>query len=182
MLLEGPDLRGILREIESNYGRDFKVIQAEQVRSGGIGGFFAKQHYEVTIEIVDPRLAAGIAAQPVTAGMSLSEISTRSQNDQAAASAQEWARDLLEQARALNSENFGDISGAGADPVGLDELTDPNASGLGTETSRPSRNRVSGCGCVISAPQKNVRSAQAGLHRRARNSSRGCVTYLLNHH
>jgi hypothetical protein len=137
MLLEGPDLRGLLREIESNYGRDFKVIQAEQVRSGGIGGFFAKQHYEVTIEIVDPRLAAGIAAQPVTAGMSLSEISTRSQNDQAAASAQEWARDLLEQARALNSENFGDISGAGADPVGLDELTDPNASGLGTGNESP---------------------------------------------
>ncbi len=137
MLLEGPDLRGILREIESNYGRDFRVIQAEQVRSGGLGGFFAKQHYEVTIEIVDPRLAAGIAAQPVTAGMSLGEISTRSQNDQAAASAQEWARDLLEQARALNSENFGDISGAGADPVGLDELTDPNASGLGPGNESP---------------------------------------------
>ncbi len=137
MLLEGPDLRGILREIESNYGRDFRVIQAEQVRSGGLGGFFAKQHYEVTIEIVDPRLAAGIAAQPVTAGMSLGEISTRSQNDQAAASAQEWARDLLEQARALNSENFGDISGAGADPVGLDELTDPDASGLGPGTEPP---------------------------------------------
>ena len=49
MLLEGPDLDGILREVEANYGREFKVIQAEQVRSGGMGGFFAKQHYEVTI-------------------------------------------------------------------------------------------------------------------------------------
>ena len=45
MLLEGPDLKGVLREVEANYGRDFHVIQAEQVRSGGVGGFFTKQHY-----------------------------------------------------------------------------------------------------------------------------------------
>lgn len=76
-----------------NVGRDFHVIQAEQVRSGGVGGFFTKQHYEVTIEIADPRAItnpraiADIAAQPQTAGMSLNELATRSQNDQAAASA-----------------------------------------------------------------------------------------------
>jgi hypothetical protein len=71
MLLEGPDLKGILREVEANYGRDFHVIQAEQVRSGGVGGFFTKQHYEVTVEISNPRVAAGICAQPQTRGMSL---------------------------------------------------------------------------------------------------------------
>ena len=31
MLLEGPDLDGILREVEANYGREFRVIQAEPV-------------------------------------------------------------------------------------------------------------------------------------------------------
>lgn len=137
MLLEGPDLKGILREIESNYGRDFKVIQAEQVRSGGLGGFFAKQHYEVTIEIVDPRLAAGLAARPVAPGTALSEIATRSQNDQAAASSQEWARVLLEQARALNSQDVGDNAGAGEDPLDADEFAELGASAVssGTESS-----------------------------------------------
>ena len=43
MLLEGPDLKGVLREVEANYGRDFHVIQAEQVRSGGVGGFFIQR-------------------------------------------------------------------------------------------------------------------------------------------
>lgn len=137
MLLEGPDLKGILREIESNYGRDFKVIQAEQVRSGGLGGFFAKQHYEVTIEIIDPRRAASIAARPVPAGSTLGEIATRSQNDQAAASAQEWARVLLEQARALNAQGLGENEGAGADPDESGELIDLDASSVsnGTESS-----------------------------------------------
>ena len=60
---EGPDPDGILQEVEANYGREFRVIQAEQVRSGGMGGFFAKQHYEVTIEISDPDIIAGIGPE-----------------------------------------------------------------------------------------------------------------------
>jgi len=95
MLLEGPDLDAILREVEANYGREFRVIQAEQVRSGGMAGFFAKQHYEVTIEISDPDIIAGINAQKKKSDISLTELATRSQNDQAAASTQEWARELL---------------------------------------------------------------------------------------
>ena len=110
MLLEGPDLDGILREVEANYGREFRVIQAEQVRSGGMGGFFAKQHYEVTIEISDPDIIAGINAQKKKSDIPLTELATRSQNDQAAASTQEWARDLLKQASELNSNQPVDTS------------------------------------------------------------------------
>jgi hypothetical protein len=172
MLLEGPDLKGILREIESNYGRDFKVIQAEQVRSGGVGGFFAKQHYEVTIEIVDPRLVAGIAAQPVTAGMSLGEIATRSQNDQAAASAQEWARDLLEQARALNSQDFGDNASVGADPLGPDELTDLDATlSNGTDSSRKKKGfrlRLRNKRAAKNRAKRPSRTAPASLEQQSR--------------
>ena len=143
MLLEGPDLKGILREVETNYGRDFQVIQAEQVRSGGMGGFFTKQHYEVTIEIADPRVAADIAAQPQTAGMSLHELSTRSQNDQAAASSQEWARDLLERARALSAAESGTEDGslgADSDP-NSDAEEDPDASSWSNLTSRTRKPR-----------------------------------------
>ncbi|MDA9790914.1 hypothetical protein N9B81_00645, partial [bacterium] len=110
MLLEGPDLDAILREVEANYGREFRVIQAEQVRSGGMAGFFAKQHYEVTIEISDPDIIAGINAQKKKSDISLTELATRSQNDQAAASTQEWARELLKQANELNSSYAVDAS------------------------------------------------------------------------
>ncbi len=144
MLLEGPDLKGILRQVETNYGRDFQVIQAEQVRSGGMGGFFTKQHYEVTIEISDPLVAADTAAQPPTAGMSLPELSTRSQNDQAAASSQEWARDLLEKARALNAiQNATEDTSLGAvsDPNSATEEEDPDASSWSNLTSRTGKSR-----------------------------------------
>ena len=102
MLLDGPDLRGIIKEVEANYGRNFRVVKAEQVRTGGFAGFFAKQHYEVTVEISDPKLVARITAQPKKEGMPLAELATRSQNDQAVASAQAWAKDLLQKARELN--------------------------------------------------------------------------------
>ncbi len=139
MLLEGPDLKGILREVEANYGRDFHVIQAEQVRSGGVGGFFTKQHYEVTVEIDNPRVAANISAQPQTAGMSLSDLATRSQNDQAAASAQDWARDLLEKARALNAPE--NLYGAGSDPIATTDEVDPDASSWSDLTTRSGKGR-----------------------------------------
>ena len=139
MLLEGPDLKGILREVEANYGRDFHVIQAEQVRSGGVGGFFTKQHYEVTVEISNPRVAAGISAQPQTPGMPLSDLATRSQNDQAAASAQDWARDLLEKARALNAPET--LYGVGSDPVATTDEEDPDASSWSDLTTRSNKGR-----------------------------------------
>lgn len=102
MLLDGPDLRGILNEVEATYGRNFRVVQAEQVRTGGVAGFFAKQHYEVTVEISDPDIVADITSNPIPSGKPLAELATRSQNDQAAASAEAWARDLLQKARELN--------------------------------------------------------------------------------
>ena len=145
MLLEGPDLKGVLREVEANYGRDFHVIQAEQVRSGGVGGFFTKQHYEVTVEINDPEVVANITAQPQTAGMSLNELATRSQNDQAAASSQDWARDLLEKARTLDlPENSHDVDrayGAGSDSFTTTEGVDPELSNWSNLTSRADKGR-----------------------------------------
>jgi hypothetical protein len=145
MLLEGPDLKGVLREVEANYGRDFHVIQAEQVRSGGVGGFFTKQHYEVTVEINDPQVVAKITAQPQTAGMSLNELATRSQNDQAAASSQDWARDLLEKARTLDlPENSHDVDrayGAGPDSFTTTEGVDFELSNWSNLTSRADKGR-----------------------------------------
>ena len=183
MLLEGPDLKGILREVETNYGRDFHVIQAEQVRSGGVGGFFTKQHYEVTIEIADPKVAADIAAQPQTAGMSLHELSTRSQNDQAAASSQEWARDLLERARALSAAESGTEDGslgAVSDPNSATEEEDPDASSWSNLTSRTRKPRKFRLGL---RSKKAAKRAGGGSSRTAPASAeqQKRLQDLLNH-
>ena len=183
MLLEGPDLKGILREVETNYGRDFHVIQAEQVRSGGVGGFFTKQHYEVTIEIANPKMAADIAAQPQTAGMSLHELSTRSQNDQAAASSQEWARDLLERARALSAAESGTVDGslgAVSDPNSATEEEDPDASSWSNLTSRTRKPRKFRLGL---RSKKAAKRAAGGSSRTAPASAeqQKRLQDLLNH-
>lgn len=98
LLLEGPDLQEILGQAREAYGPTVRVVQAEQVRSGGLGGFFAKQHYEVTVEVQNPNAKAPSATSPnakspnaATAarkGNASGAAAVSSQNDQALASAQ----------------------------------------------------------------------------------------------
>ncbi|WP_229067916.1 hypothetical protein [Actinoplanes sp. DH11] len=54
MLLEGPTIEPLLAQVRDEYGSGVKIISADKVRSGGIGGFFAKQHYELSVEVPDP--------------------------------------------------------------------------------------------------------------------------------
>ncbi|WP_127543594.1 hypothetical protein [Actinoplanes sp. OR16] len=53
MLLEGPTIEPLLAQVRDEYGSGVKIISADKVRSGGIGGFFAKQHYELSVEVPD---------------------------------------------------------------------------------------------------------------------------------
>ncbi|MEV6344507.1 hypothetical protein [Actinoplanes sp. NPDC051851] len=54
MLLEGPAIEPLLAQVRDEYGSRVRIISADKVRSGGIGGFFAKQHYELSVEVPDP--------------------------------------------------------------------------------------------------------------------------------
>ena len=51
MLLEGTDIRALLQQVRDSYGSEARIVHAERIRSGGMGGFFAKQRYEVTVEV-----------------------------------------------------------------------------------------------------------------------------------
>ena len=53
-LLEGPNLREIQERVLLVHGRHAVIIAAERVTVGGIRGFFARQHYEVTVEVPTP--------------------------------------------------------------------------------------------------------------------------------
>ncbi|GAA2726568.1 hypothetical protein CAE01nite_22250 [Cellulomonas aerilata] len=69
MLLDGDDLPALMQRVRTEMGPDAVVVKAERVRTGGVAGFFAKEHFEVTVEIPDgPTRPA--AARPAAVGMS----------------------------------------------------------------------------------------------------------------
>jgi hypothetical protein len=55
VLLEGPAIEPLLAQVRQEYGSGVRIISADKVRSGGFGGFFAKQHYELSVEVPDIR-------------------------------------------------------------------------------------------------------------------------------
>jgi hypothetical protein len=52
-LLEGPEIEPLLAQVREEYGHGVRIISADKVRSGGLGGFFAKQRYELSVEVPD---------------------------------------------------------------------------------------------------------------------------------
>lgn len=51
--LEGTSLEEVTARAQELYGPQAKIIAAEAVTTGGISGFFAQRHYEVTVEVPD---------------------------------------------------------------------------------------------------------------------------------
>jgi hypothetical protein len=58
LLLEGKSITELLARVRAEHGEDVTIVAAEKVRSGGIGGFFAKESYALTVE-VDPDAGEG---------------------------------------------------------------------------------------------------------------------------
>ncbi len=54
-LLEGATLEELKARILSEHGADARIVAAERVTVGGIRGFFAKRHFEVTVEVPERR-------------------------------------------------------------------------------------------------------------------------------
>jgi len=53
LLVEGPDIESLLVRVRDEYGANARIISAERVRVGGFAGFFARQRYEVSVELDD---------------------------------------------------------------------------------------------------------------------------------
>ncbi|HEU5109705.1 MAG TPA: hypothetical protein VFT95_14280, partial [Micromonosporaceae bacterium] len=70
VLLEGPAIEPLLAQVRQEYGPSARIISADKIRTGGLGGFFARQRYELSIQIDDdavpapPSPAAPTAAAP----------------------------------------------------------------------------------------------------------------------
>jgi len=53
LLLEGPDLTELVDQVRAQFGSRARIVRAERVRSGGFAGFFAKEHFEMTVDVPD---------------------------------------------------------------------------------------------------------------------------------
>ena len=50
---EGSNLESILEEVRARFGDTVTIVEANRLRKGGVGGFFAKERYEVVVDIED---------------------------------------------------------------------------------------------------------------------------------
>ena len=78
LLLEGPDLPTLLEQIRTEYGAEARIVQAEKVRSGGVAGFFARERFNIQVEVprvqVPPRRAPKRGGSPVQSVMDLVDL------------------------------------------------------------------------------------------------------------
>ncbi|MHA7264729.1 hypothetical protein ACX80W_16185, partial [Arthrobacter sp. TMN-37] len=51
--LSGPSIEGLRQQVRAEYGPEAVIVRAEAVTVGGLGGFLARHHYEVTVELPD---------------------------------------------------------------------------------------------------------------------------------
>src|SRR5207247_1684981 len=52
--LEGDDLEALLITAQSKGGPNARIVRADKYRHGGLWGFFAKERFEVAVEIPEP--------------------------------------------------------------------------------------------------------------------------------
>lgn len=64
---EADTLEAALARVTEEVGRGARIKQAEKIRTGGVAGFFAKERYEVTVEIDERGAAPTTTPGPGTA-------------------------------------------------------------------------------------------------------------------
>jgi hypothetical protein len=50
---EGTNLESVLEEVRNRFGDTVTIVEANRLRKGGVGGFFAKERFEVVVDIDD---------------------------------------------------------------------------------------------------------------------------------
>ena len=63
LLLEGDDLEALLERARAEGGPSARIVRAEKIRHGGVLGFFAKERFEVALEVPDPAEVPPAAAR-----------------------------------------------------------------------------------------------------------------------
>ncbi|MDA8391734.1 MAG: hypothetical protein M0Z87_02835 [Actinomycetota bacterium] len=89
-MFEGPKLAELLDRIATEVGPQARVAGVTRVRKGGIAGFFAREHFEVRVDMGDAPPAAGLPAGPAAglppAGLPAAFATSQGATSQGAAS------------------------------------------------------------------------------------------------
>ena len=64
LLLEGDDLEALLSRVHAEGGPGARIVRAEKVRQGGFMGFFARERFEVAVEVPEGNAPATPEASP----------------------------------------------------------------------------------------------------------------------
>lgn len=57
--LQGPSLEQLKGTVLAEHGEQARLVSAERITVGGIAGFLARRHYEVTVELPPPPVPLG---------------------------------------------------------------------------------------------------------------------------
>lgn len=119
LLLEGTSLAELMAHVRAEFGPQARVVRAERVRSGGIGGFFARERYEITVDVPPAPEARPAALRAAPAGGLSALLAAADEADEvggAAADADAAAAEpevpsfehVLEQVRAVTADPLPD--------------------------------------------------------------------------
>jgi hypothetical protein len=133
VLLEGPAIEPLLAQVRDEYGSRVRIISADKVRSGGVGGFFAKQHYELSVEVPDTTEDRNDMARtkPADNGHTLERLLERAES-----------QDRMDQPAAPAARGFGTASPRNVTPAMFGTASRPTAdrpvgdSGFGADDGR----------------------------------------------
>ncbi len=53
LTFDGPELDAVLARVRKEAGPTARITSAVKARAGGVGGFFTKEQYKVTVEVPD---------------------------------------------------------------------------------------------------------------------------------
>ncbi|HVM67859.1 MAG TPA: hypothetical protein VMU14_23490, partial [Acidimicrobiales bacterium] len=70
---EGRNLEAALARASAEVGTDARVVSAERVRSGGLGGFFTRERVEIEVELDDDDVVIAEVVEPATSLLDLAE-------------------------------------------------------------------------------------------------------------
>ncbi|KQS17282.1 hypothetical protein [Frigoribacterium sp. Leaf186] len=66
IVMTGDSLDELRREVRATHGASARIVAAQKVTVGGVAGFFARKHYEVTVEVPDPAIDLPVARVRIT--------------------------------------------------------------------------------------------------------------------
>lgn len=146
---DGDTLEAALARVTDEHGSSARILSAEKVRTGGLGGFFARERFEVLVELPEQPHADGAGERPAVATIPRSILDLADQvsdvERQAAPKADAPApAGRPPYAPSTEGKTFQEVLRGLIDVGGLDRLEDvPPASALESRTTPAAEEPVS---------------------------------------